>query len=105
MKAIIEIIMTDVTIMGSNVFDVRVGDIGHTSVRVPLKQKPGGQEHLQPAHHDTQPGRGEPGTLVSVNTPASDPRYHNPSSVVQLISCANEAAVVIKGGDDGTGGY
>ena len=35
-KAIIEIILRDVTVIGSNVFSVRVGDMGLVSVQVPL---------------------------------------------------------------------
>ena len=38
-KVIIEIVMKDMTILGSNVFIVRVRDIGLRSAQAPLKQK------------------------------------------------------------------
>ena len=46
---------------------------------------------------DVQPGRGEPGMLVSVQTLAADPEYHNPSPVVWLIGHAHEAMAVVEG--------
>ena len=35
--------------------------------------------------------------LASANTLAAEPRYHNPSPMVQVIGYANEVAVVVKG--------
>ena len=66
-----------------------------------FKQKPwGGLEHLQPAPQDTQPGGGEPGTLVSTSKPVAEPEYHNPDPLVPLLGHTNEAAVVVEGGGD-----
>ena len=50
MKATIEIVTRDVTVMESNVFDVRSGDIGLVNVQALLSTETGGGwEHLQPA--------------------------------------------------------
>ena len=63
-----------------------------------FKRKPGvGKGHLQHAPSDAQPGRGEPGTLVSANTPQVEPGYHSLSPVVLLIGHGNEATAVVEG--------
>ena len=54
---------------------------------------------------DAQSSGGEPDTPVSTDKPAAEPGYHNPSPLVWLTGHANEATVVVEGGDDGTGGY
>ena len=53
----------------------------------------------QTCPQDMQPGEGKPGTLVSLNTWAAEPGYHNLSLVVWLIGCANEAPVVVEGAE------
>ena len=46
---------------------------------------------------DTQPDGREPGMPVSIDQLVVEPAYHNPSPLVWLIGCANEAMVEVEG--------
>ena len=56
----------------------------------------GGSRCLQPVPWDMQPSGGKP---VSMDKPVAEPGSYNPSTLEWLIGHANEATVVVEGGE------